>query len=416
MLEAIQAVMNLGATVMLPVVMTILGVILRMKLGQAVKAGLMIGIGFAGLGLVINLLMTTVDPAIKYYRGLNTAGFTTVDVGWAAMGASSWSVPFAAPAILLIVASNVVLILLKWTKVLNVDIWNYIHFLIPGTLAYAITGSFWVGLLVTVGLSIITLFVAQWIAPKWQEFYGLEGTTCTTFSFITFSYPLAVVLNKLIDRIPKVRDIDISLDKVGEKLGFFGDTDFIGVIVGAFLGILTQQSWQGVVTMGIGIAAVLVLLPKMVSVMMEGLSAIGEGAKAFMKKRLGDQSELYIGMDVALSLGDPTAITTTVFLIPLAIAYAFIIPGMSYFPVGVLTVIVYLVPMFSLASKGNLFRTLITSAIFLFIVVYCANIFAPEATLMMNATGVKVDGMVTDGFFGFNLADIIISLLHRMFG
>ena len=121
-------------------------------------------------------------------------------------------------------------------------------------------------------------------------------------------------------------------------------------------------------------------------------------------------------MDVALSLGDATAITTTVILIPLAILYAFIIPGMTYFPVGVLTVIVYMVPMFSLASKGNLFRTLISSAIFLFIVVFFANIFAPEATLMMHATGVKVDGMVTDGFFGFNLADVIISAMHHFFG
>ena len=65
---------------------------------------------------------------------------------------------------------------------------------------------------------------------------------------------------------------------------------------------------------------------------------------------------------------------------------------------------------------GGMSAILFLVAIFLFIVVYCANIFAPEATLMMNATGVKVDGMVTDGFFGFNLADIIISLLHRMFG
>lgn len=416
MLEAIQAVMALGAAVMLPLVMFILGLIFRMNVGKALKAGLMIGIGFAGLQLVISLLMTSVEPAIAYYKGLDSSGFTTVDVGWAAMGASSWSVPFAAPAILLIVGINVVLVLLKWTKVLNVDIWNYIHFLIPGTLAYAITNNFFIGLGVTVGLSVITLFLAQWIAPKWQQFYGLEGTTCSTFSYISFPYPLALGFNWLIDRIPVVRDIDISLEKAGKKLGFFGDTAFIGLIVGVILGLLTRQSWQSVLTMGIGIAAVLVLLPKMVSVMMEGLSAIGQGAQAFMKKRLGDKSQLYIGMDVALSLGDPTAITTTVFLIPLAILYAFVIPGMTYFPVGLLTGIVYMVPMFSLASKGNLFRTLVSSAMFLFIVVFFANMFAPEATLMMQATGVSVNGQVTDGFFGYNLANVIISALHQIIG
>lgn len=416
MLDVIQGIMNLGAVVMLPIVMMILGLIFRMKVGKTIKAGLMVGIGFAGLQLVIGLLMTTVQPAITYYQGLGTSRFTTVDVGWAAMGAAAWSVPFAAPAILLIVLVNLALILLKWTRVLNVDIWNFIHFLIPGTLVYALTNNFFLGLATTVGLSIITLFIAQKIAPKWQEFYGLQGTTCTTFSFISFSYPLGVMINALFDRIPKVRDIDISLDKVGDRLGFFGDTAFIGVIVGAFLGVLSRQSWNTVLTMGMGVAAVLVLLPKMVAVMMEGLSLIGDGANEFMKKRLGENSDLYIGMDVALALGDPTAITVTVFLIPLAILFAFLIPEMSYFPVGLLTVIVYMVPFFSLACRGNLFRTLISSAIFLFIVEVCANVFAVQATAMMHATGVEVTGTVTDGFFGFNLATVLVSLIDMLVG
>ncbi|CEI24880.1 Putative uncharacterized protein [Propionibacterium freudenreichii] len=80
--------MNLGAVVMLPIVMTILGIIFRMKIGKSLKAGLMVGIGFSGLQLVITLLMTTVQPAVNYYKGMNSSRFTTVDVGWAAMGAA----------------------------------------------------------------------------------------------------------------------------------------------------------------------------------------------------------------------------------------------------------------------------------------------------------------------------------------
>lgn len=121
-------------------------------------------------------------------------------------------------------------------------------------------------------------------------------------------------------------------------------------------------------------------------------------------------------MDIALGLGDPTAITTTVILVPLAILYAFIIPNMSYFPVGILTVIVYMIPLIAMASDGNLLRTLISSALFLLVVEICANVFAPEATAMMHATGVAVEGTVTDGFFGFNLANVIISLINKIVG
>ncbi|WP_316669166.1 PTS transporter subunit IIC [uncultured Propionibacterium sp.] len=416
MLSVVQGIMNIGAAVMLPIVMCILCLIFRMGIGKSIRAGLMIGIGFSGLVMVITALMATVDPAIQYYKGRQGGGFTTVDVGWAAVGAASWAAPFAAPAVLIIVVINIIMIALKWTNVLNVDIWNYIHFLIPGSLAYALTGNIWLGLAIVIVLGVVTLFIAQLVAPRWQDYYGIEGTTCSTLSFISFAWPVGIVFNKLIDRIPGLRRIDISMEKVGEKLGFFGDPAFIGVIVGVFLGLLTHQSWQGVLTMGIGIATALVLLPRMVSVMMEGLSTVGEGSQAFMKRRLGEDRELNIGMDVALALGDPTAITTTVLMIPLSIVFAFIIPGMTYFPVGVLTVIVYMIPMIALASRGNLFRTLIISAIFLFFVEWLANIFAPEATAMMTTMGVHVDGMVTDAFFGYNLPNIIIETIHHIFG
>lgn len=420
MVDFLKSIMDVGAAVLLPVVMTILCLVFRMSLGKSIKAGLMIGIGFAGLVLVIGAMMAAVSPAIEYYKGIQGGGFTTVDVGWAAVGAASWAAPFAAPAILGIVLINIVMIVLGWTNVLNVDIWNFIHFLIPGTLAYALTGKAWIGLLVVLGLSVVNLFIAQKVAPSWQEYYGIEGTTCSTLSYISFAWPVGVAFNWLIDRIPGLRKIDLSMEKISDKLGFFGDPAFIGLIVGVFLGLLTRQPWQGVLSMGMGIATVLVLLPRMVSVMMEGLTAVGAGAQAFMKKHLkskdGKERELVIGMDIALGLGDPTAVTATVLLIPMAILFAFLIPGMTYFPVGMLTGIVYMVPLIALGCRGNLFRTLVAGSFFLLFVEWMTHLLAPEATMMMKATGVPVDGTVTDTFFGYNLPNVIIGLLNHIMG
>ena len=170
-LDVIQNILNLGAAVMLPIVITILGLIFRMSFGNAFKSGLLVGIGFQGLSLTIDLLTKSVRPAVAYYKHLGQ-GFTTVDVGWAAVGAASWGVPFAALAVLLIVLINFILIMTKVTKVMNIDIWNYIHFLVPGTLAYALSGSFWLGLIITVGLSVISLIAGQIVAPKWEKYYG----------------------------------------------------------------------------------------------------------------------------------------------------------------------------------------------------------------------------------------------------
>ena len=170
-----KGIVDLGAAVMLPIVLIIIGLFFRMKLGQAIKSG----------------------------------------------GAASWSVPFAPIVLPLIVIVNLILLKLKWTKVMNVDIWNYIHFIIPGAMAYALTDSIAVGVIVTLASSVLALFIGQIVAKPWQEFFGLEGTTCSTLSYIGTTFPLATLFNKIIDCIPGLNKIDVNMDKIESKLGFF---------------------------------------------------------------------------------------------------------------------------------------------------------------------------------------------------
>ena len=385
-----------------------------MKFGQAVKAGLLVGIGFQGLSLAVNLLTTTIQPVMDYYEEMGS-GYDVLEIGFAALGGASWTVPFAVFAIPAIVIINLILVRAKITKVLNVDIWNFMHFLVPGALAYALFGSAVVGFLVTVALSVVTLFFSQWLAPKWGEFFGLEGTTCTTLAFASLVYPISYLLNKLIDKIPGVNKIDLDMDKVGEKLGIFGDPAIIGIVVGLFLCVLTKQDVSSLLTICMGIAAVMVLIPRMVGIMMEGLTPIGNAANEYMKNKLGEDEDIYIGMDIALGLGDPACITCTAIMIPLTIAMAFVIPDMRFFPLGILAEVCYLAPMYVLTGKGNIFRSLISMIIIMGLTLFFANMFAPEATQMMSVTSVDFDGMVTASHFGWNPGNIIISFIHKLF-
>ena len=54
---------GLGSTVLLSIVIAVLGLILGQKLGKAVISGLLVGVGFVGLGLVIGLLIGALAPA-----------------------------------------------------------------------------------------------------------------------------------------------------------------------------------------------------------------------------------------------------------------------------------------------------------------------------------------------------------------
>lgn len=404
---------NLGAAVLLPVVIFILGKFFRMKTGHAIKAGMLVGIGFQGLVLAVNLLITTVNPVMNYYKEIGT-GYDALEVGFAALGAASWTVPFAIFVIPALIVLNLVLVRLKITKVLNVDIWNFMHFLVPGALAYALFGNAVIGFAVSVGCGAAALFFAQWLAPQWEEFFGLDGTTCTTLAFCAWIYPIGYLLNKLIDKIPVVKNVDINVDKLGEKLGIFGDPAIIGLVVGMFLAGITKQDVGSVLAIGMGVAAAMVLIPKMVSVMMEGLTPLGAAANNYMHEKVGEDADLYIGMDVSLGLGDPACITCAAVMIPVTILLSFLIPGMRFFPLGILAEVCYLAPMCVLASKGNIFRTMVTMIILMYLTLFFANMFIPEATQMLSVTGVNIDGMVTASHFGWNPGNLLVSFVHRI--
>ena len=146
-LKFFQGFINMGASTLLPFVIAILGIFFGMKIGRAIKAGLLVGIGFQGLVLAVNLLITSVTPAMQYYKDLGS-GYDTLEIGFAALGAASWTTPFAVLVIPAIIIANLILVRLKVTKVLNVDIWNFMHFLVPGALAYALTKNAFIGFIV----------------------------------------------------------------------------------------------------------------------------------------------------------------------------------------------------------------------------------------------------------------------------
>lgn len=395
LINIVQTITGMGASAILPLIIIILGLIFRMKLGDAVKAGLTVGIGFIGLTLVVDLLNESLNPAIDYYSEIGT-GFTVADIGWPAVGAASWVVPFAGLAVPIGLLINIIMVRLKLTKTLNVDIWNYMHFLVPGALAYFIFDSFFIGLAVTLVLSILALFVGDWIAPMWQEYYGLEGTTCTTIIHTGWTLLIGWILNKIIDFIPGLNRLDISLERVNKRIGVLGEPAIIGAIVGLLLGLLTRQDITTIVPMAMGVAGVMVLMPKVVSVLMDGLSPIGKVAKNFMTRQMGEETELNIGMDVALGLGDPTTITTTVVSIPLVMLFALVLPGIRTFPIGILMSVIYMSVMTVMASKGNLLRSIITTVTFGIIVMYLGGYVAPGATEMLHGAGVGLEGQGTD--------------------
>ena len=93
-------------------------------------------------------------------------------------------------------------------------------------------------------------------------------------------------------------------------------------ILGIVLSLLGGLPLDKVLNTGVGIAAAMVLLPRMVSLLMEGLAPISRAASDFTKKKLKGRT-LLIGMDCALGIGDPTVIAASTIMIPFAVPVSY---------------------------------------------------------------------------------------------
>ena len=126
--NVVQSVLDVGAVALLPIMILLLGLFFKVKFSSALKSGLLVGIGFQGVKLVVSFLVSTLNPVIQHYVDAGS-GFTIVDVGWETLSAAAWATPFAAAFVPLGLILNFLLIRTKFVKTLNVDIWNYWYLL-----------------------------------------------------------------------------------------------------------------------------------------------------------------------------------------------------------------------------------------------------------------------------------------------
>lgn len=420
--NVMQAIVNTGAVAMLPLFILILGLFFKVKFTKALKAGLLVGIGFKGLQLIVSFLVTTVTPVIKHYSG---KGFNIIDVGWEALSAASWATKFAALIIPLGLILNFVLIRFKVIKTLNIDIWNYWHLLRSAAilslvlLVMGITGvpNFAISTVFGVLLSVLICYIGDKIAPWWQKYFGLEGTTCTTILQVVTTLPIALFVNKIIDMIPGLNKIDISFKTLNEKIGGFANPTIIGAILGAFLGIITKQPLDVILQISVGLAAVITLSPRMVSLFMEGISPISAAARDYMIKKLGKDADFNIGVDIALGVGDQTAITVGALMIPIAILLAFILPGNAFFPIAFFgSSLTYAMVTVCMVSKGNVFRSILIGTVYMVFTIYAFNFTADICTqFVVNAGVMKVPAgarVVAGGMNNF--IDIILAAIAKL--
>lgn len=389
LLNVVQYFVNLGAAVMLPIVIFIVAIALGTPLGKAIKSGISIGIGFIGIGLIINLMLTNLSPAAQAMSANFGISMSVIDIGWPGMSPMTWASRIALVAIPVAIIVNIIMLALKLTRVVNIDIWNIWHFAFTGAIVDIATGSYTLGIVAVCIHAAFAYKIGDWFAPTVDRYFGLEGIAMPHGTTGWFA-PISVFVDCVIDKIPVLRDIDFNPAHLQKRFGTICDPAIMGAIMGIIIGVLAGYDVRGILTLAIQMAAVIVLMPVVVKYIMSGLLPISEVARARLQNKFQD-SRFFIGLDCALLLGDPVVVTASLLFIPITILIAAAVPGNIILPFGDLPTIGFFIAMAVGVHGGNLFRTLITGSIVMVMTLWISNqMMGLQTQLAANA------GQLTD--------------------
>jgi galactitol PTS system EIIC component len=391
LLDVLNWISGLGAPVMLPILIFILAEVFGAKPGKAFRAALMIGVAFVGINLVIGLLGGALGPAAQAMVTRTGVQLNIIDVGWPAAAAIAfggtvgiWIIPIA-----LIV--NIIMLVIGATKTLDVDIWNFWHFAFTGGLVYVATQDLWLSIAVAALNNAIVLFLADWTAPGVQALYNLPGISIP-HGFSAAYVPLAIPLNALIDVIPGLNKLQADPDTIKKNLGVVGEPLVMGVIIGLVIGCLAYlgvgsvgslgKQIQVILNLAIDLGAVMVLLPRMVSILMEGLIPVSQAAGEFMQKHFSGR-EVYIGLDSAILVGHPSAIAIGLLMAPITIALAIGMAALGLnrvLPFTDLAVLPFMVVMVNPITRGNIVRGVIIATVLVILGLMIGTAISPLMT------------------------------------
>ena len=391
--------------VLLPIIILLLSLFFRLPFGRAIHSSLLIGIGFLGIFIVFGYFIESIEPAIRMLITRTGVHLDVLDVGWTPLSAIAWANKMTPFYVVLIFGINLLMLLVNFTKTFNIDIWNYWHFIMAGTLVYETTNHVLLAVLATIMAAVLTLKFADWSAPAVESLTGLSGITITTFSGQSY-LPLGVIGNQMLDKIPILKDIKLDSETMKSRLGIFGEPIIIGLLFGIILGLSAGYGLKNTMQLGVVIAGVSYLIPVMSGIIANGLIPISDGIKAYSEKNLLKSGRTYMGLHYAILMKNDSVIVTGIILMPIALFFAFTLPGANFIPFGELANISSAIVMIVVVTKGNVFRSLVIGIPIIIGKIYAASYLAVTLTRLYqnpNLGFLEVEGLITSFLEGGNL-------------
>lgn len=388
-----STISGLGKYLMVPLMVALIGIAFKCNVNKAVKGGITVGIGLFGLDLALSIVSNYLGPVATGLVGKANLNLDVIDVGWTALSGIAYGTEIGAFIIPLMLAFNLIMLAVGATKTMDIDIWNFWHYALTGSLIYVITNNLFFGLLAALAHAAVIFLIADRTAKRVQEVIGIPGISIPHGGCLG-QWIIGFILEPLYNLLGKGKTgEEKTISQTNAKklqdnpvLKVIKDPIYLGFILGTVIAFIGGQDAKTSFTTGMAMAALLYLTPRMVKILMEGLVPISQACSKIMAEK-NKSGELYIGMDNAVGLGHTTVMLISVIAIPVCVALCAIVPGNRIIPIASLAACGYNCSMLNVVHRGKVGRTLLSCTIFLALTLVIASIMAPKITEVALSSG-----------------------------
>lgn len=386
LLNIVNYILGFGAAVFVPLIMLIIGLIVKMSFKDAFFAALTLGIAFTGMNVLINFMTGAITPAAQGLAEATGISLPAVDVGWPALSAIAWAWPLGVLCFPLLMVINLVMLLLKLTDTLNVDFWNCWTKLLTTVLTYYLCAAAGMpeGVAIAMGFVaasvqiILELKIGDAFQPTIERITGIPGVTVPHAMMLTAT--VAYPIERLLEKIPAIENNNADAKWLRKKIGIFGENAVMGFIIGTAMGAIAYRDVQQALTLGVQAATALQLFPMVSKLFMQALSPISDAVGDFMKARFKGR-ELIIGLDWPILAGSNELWVTCILLIPFELILAFVLAPVGNIVLPFAGIVnICLVPGLLMVSNGNIIKMLIEGIIITPVYLLVSSSFAPWVT------------------------------------
>lgn len=378
---------NLGAPPLMLIILTIVSLLVGVKFTKALEGGIKLAIALTGIGAIIGILTTAFSGALTQFVQSTGIELTITDVGWAPLATITWGSPYTLYFLMVMVIVNILMLALKKTNTLDVDIFDIWHLSFVGLMCMFCGANLVTATILVIFIGVLKIINSDLMKPTFNDLLNVPASNPMTTTHMNYMMnPVIMLLNKIFDKLFFWLDkYDFDAAKLNKKIGFWGSKFAIGIYLGIFVGLLSKQNPKEICALAFTAGVCLELFSMIGTWFIAAVEPLSQGITDFANKRLKGRT-LNIGLDWPFIAGLAEMWAAANILAPIMLIEALVLPGNGLLPLGGI-IAMGATPALLVVTRGKLLRMIIIGAIELPIFLWAGTLMASFVTSTAKLVG-----------------------------